>query len=237
MTKLEEINKDIVFLEKEHKYYWGEKELTSVSVLINNYKPIFDESGFIKRACAKREGISELEIGEKWEQIRQEGLARGKRFHKQIEHFVLTNEILDEDYKDVVEQYKLIKPNCGKLYCEIPLHDKKHFIAGTADLILLLNDTECELMDWKTNKEINKKSKYGHKLLYPLEHLDSSEINTYSIQLNLYRYMLEKHGYKVKKITLYHINPKTRQIDQYKIEFMDKEIKDLLEHFSLINNI
>jgi hypothetical protein len=237
MIKLEDINNDVIFDPIPHTYHKNGKEFTSVSVLIGNYKPIFDEAGHIKRACAKREGLTVPQIEEKWEKAKIDGCARGTSFHGQIEHFILNNEILDQDYKDVVEKFKKdFRPKFkGKLFCEIPLHHPEYGIAGTADLLELMDDNKTiYLYDWKTNKEINLKSKYKKKLLYPLDHLDECEINTYGIQLNLYKNMLEYHGYNVKKITLYHINPETRNIDSYKIANLQTEVKDLLEHFKKI---
>jgi hypothetical protein len=229
--KLEQINKQVVFKENTHQYFLNEKELTSVSRLIDCYKSKFDPSGHILRAIAKRDNLTKSQVEEKWLQAKMDGLKRGKSFHRQIEHFIKTGEILDDDYKDVVERYRLIKPTNGNLFCEIPLHNEEYSIAGTADLILLLNDKECELFDWKTNKKIDFKSKYGNKLLYPLNNLDDCEINSYGIQLNLYKFMLEQFGFKVKKITLFHINPETKEIDSYKISNMQNEVKKLLKHY------
>ncbi|MDO8610078.1 MAG: hypothetical protein Q7R95_05990 [bacterium] len=231
---IEEISNQIIFQEKEHRYFWNNQELTSVSLLISNYKPIFDPQGHIVRAVAKRDGISESQVKINWEKIKVDACSKGHDFHSQAEHFIKTGEILDGTYKDVVETFSKIKFP-GPLKSEIMLFSEVYKIAGTADLVCLINDKDIELGDFKTNKKINLKSKYGNKLLYPLEHLDASEINIYSIQLGLYKYMLEEFGYNVKKITLHHINPETRNIDSYDIKYLKKEIKDVLEHFQSIN--
>lgn len=231
MIKLEDINKEVKFHEREHKYFLGNQELTSVSVVIGLYKPQFDPFGHIKRACAKREGLTIPEIDEKWNKAKMDGLTRGKSFHRQAEHFVKTGEILNDDYKDVIEKFSTIKFS-GKLFSEIALHHPNHLIAGTTDLVELFPDNTCNLFDFKSNKKIEKESKYGTKLLHPLDDLDECEISTYGIQLNLYKYMLEYHGYKVKKIVLFHINPETRNIDIYPIRNMQKEVKKMLNHYS-----
>jgi len=227
-----EINKNIVFKEQEHKYF-NEKneELLPVSRLISLFKPKFDPDGHIARACSKRDGITVTELRQKWEQTKIDGLARGTSLHRQLEHYIKTGEILEDDYKDVVQQFSLIKFS-GKLYSEIGLNHPVLLIAGTCDVLEILDEkNSCNLLDFKSNKKIDKESKYGTKLLYPLDYLDDCEIITYGIQLNLYKLMLEFHGFKVKKMIMYHINPKTRNIDEYIIPKMDKEIKKLTEHY------
>ena len=42
MTKLEDISKNLVFKEKEHQYFIGEKELVSVTTVLGYFKNEFD---------------------------------------------------------------------------------------------------------------------------------------------------------------------------------------------------
>ncbi len=231
MIKLEDINSKITFEPNAHTYKNEKGEsLISTSTLLNLYKPKFDEHGFIAKACAKKEGISVKDILLKWEKTKNEGLARGKSFHSQVEHYLKTGEILNEDYKDVVEQVRDFGLK-GQIHCEVPMHSPSYLIGGTADLLLLFDDNIIELEDWKTNKSIEKKSKYGNKLLYPLDDYDDCSINVYTFQLNIYKFMLEEHGYKVRKITLNHINPETRKIDRYPIKDSKKDTVKLLNHY------
>jgi hypothetical protein len=234
MIKLEDINKEILFKEEPHTYHFKEQGLLSVSVFLSLFKSKFDPSGFIKRKYAEKNNLSVSEVTEKWDKAKYDGLKRGKSFHRQIEHFLKNNEILKDDYEDVVLIFKekFLPKIKGKLYCEIPLHLREpYWLAGTADLIEDLGKGNLNLMDWKTNKEILYKPKYGGKLLPPVDYLGDCEMSNYGLQLNLYKYMLEYHGYKVKKITLFHINPETRQIDSHKIPDMQEDIIKMLNHY------
>lgn len=235
MTKLQNISKDIHFDGPSHKYHdKNGNSLISVSSLISLYKPDFDPHGYITKSYARKNNMSVEEVKTKWDKIKTDACAKGHDFHSQAEHFIKTGEILDGTYKDVIEKFAQIKFK-GKNESEIMLYSAIYKIAGTADLVTVLPDGSLELGDFKTNKEILTKSKYGTKLLYPLDKFDECQVDTYTVQLNLYKYMLEEHGFKVKKITLYHINPETRNIDIYKIPKIDKDIKSLLSHYKKMN--
>ena len=232
-----EINKNIVFEPIAHTYHdKNGKEFISVSRLISNYKKPFDEFGHIARACAKRDKVTVEEIKNKWKAHNKEATDKGHNVHSQLEYYIKNGKILDSDYKDVVEQFSNIKFNGQKLYSEIGLNHPEYFISGTSDLIDLYDDNTVDLYDFKSNKQINTKSKYGQKLFYPLEKYDECEINIYSFQLGIYKKMLEYHGYKVKKITLLWINPQTRLIEIFNIPDIEKDVDILLNHFDAIQN-
>ncbi len=226
------ISNQIRFDQPSHRYWDKDgNELASVSSVLSLYKPPFDPQGFITRKVAQRDGLTVEQVKNNWNKIKEDACDRGHDFHSQAENFIKTGEILDGTYKDVILAFSKIKFP-GPLKSEVMLFSPTHKIAGTADVVSFIDDINIELYDFKTNREIKNKSKYGNKLLHPLEHLDDCEINNYSIQLNLYKLMLEEHGFKVKKIVLFHINPQTREIDTYKIPIIKKDIKKLLNHYS-----
>src|SRR3990167_9876162 len=102
----------------EHRYFNDKgEELISVSKLLSFYKQPFDEDGSILLRCAQKEGISPEELKKQWEDKKDSACVRGKNFHAQIEHFIKTGQILDKDYKDVIEKFALIKFD-GKLKSE-----------------------------------------------------------------------------------------------------------------------
>lgn len=230
-----DINKDVEFKDFDHTYCKNKVKLTSVTKILGFYKNPFDPNGHIIRACAKRDGVSVEQIREQWNKTKEEGLVRGKNFHRQAEHFIKTGQILEEDYKDIIQQFAEFKFK-GKLFSEIGLHSDKYSIAGTCDLIELFDDNSFITFDFKSNKRFTIKSKYNKFLLHPLEHLPECDLTTYSLQLWIYNLMLEEHGYKIKKgSTILYINPEIRKIDKYPILNLKKEAKSLLKHFKEMN--
>jgi ATP-dependent exoDNAse (exonuclease V) beta subunit len=102
-------------------------------------------------------------------------------------------------------------------------------LAGTFDLLLEDKETgEMIIADWKTNEEI-KTNNYFSKGLSVLNFMDDCNFNHYSLQLNLYQYILEKEGYYPYfgfKKELYHIHE--NGVDIYPIENMQNIIKLML---------
>lgn len=231
MKNLLDISKDIKFEENNHAYFHKDgRTLTSVSKLLSSYKNKFDPQGFILRACAKKAGITVQELQRKWDKERDDACDRGHRLHNQLEYFINNKEILKEDYEDIVKQFAEVKFT-GKLFSEVQLYSDIYNIAGTTDLVELLDDNIVNIGDYKQNKKIDKKSKYKNKLLYPLNEFDECEFETYTYQINLYSYMLNEHGYKTNKMTLYYFAPKTRQMEIFDIPKREKQTLKLLKHF------
>ncbi len=230
MIDLLKISEDLIFKEDTHQYFTKDgQELISVSKLLSEYKNKFDPEGHIKRACAKRDGVTVNEIQEKWDRERDDACIRGQNLHEQLEYFVKTKKILDGNYKSVVEQFAKIK-FCGQLYSEVQIFDSSFSIAGTTDLVEVLDNNIINLFDYKQNKKMDKKSRYNNKLLYPLDKYDECEFNIYCFQMNLYKFMLEQHGYRVKNMTLYYIPPSTGILEIFDVPHLNKDIKKLLKH-------
>jgi hypothetical protein len=69
------------------------------------------------------------------------------------------------------------------------------------------NGAEIIIIDYKTSKEINEFSKYRKRMLAPISFLQECELTTYSIQLNLYKLLLERNtNLKIGGCYLIHIH-------------------------------
>jgi hypothetical protein len=230
-----EINKEIIFDGPSHTYKTKNgKEFTSVSKLLDNYKPEFDPQGYIIRRVAQRDGLTINEVRAKWDKIRDDACDRGHSLHRQLEYFIKTGKILNDDFKDVVKQFKKIKFT-GKLFSEVQVHSPTFYIAGTTDVVELLDNNEINIGDFKQNKKLDKKSKYRNKLLYPLEDKEECEFQVYTLQINLYSFMLSEHGYKTKNMVLYYMNPETRILESHTIPDAQKDVKLLLNHWKAMS--
>ena len=82
------------------------------------------------------------------------------------------------------------------------------------------------------NKKINEKNSYGERFKSPINHLDVCEINTYSLQLGLYKHIIEKNtNLKLGNSYLIWINEKNTNYKIYKCKDMNAEIILMLENF------
>ena len=111
--------------------------------------------------------------------------------------------------------------------------DKDYRLAGSIDMIFENSDGEWSIYDWKRCKEIIKTNgfgKYGNKEC--IEHLPDTNYWHYSLQLNTYKYLIEKnYGKKVKEMYLVclHPNNKNKNYLRIKVGDLSDEVNDLLQ--------
>eukprot|EP00397_Hematodinium_sp_SG-2012_P009374 GEMP01009457.1.p1 GENE.GEMP01009457.1~~GEMP01009457.1.p1 ORF type:complete len:350 (+),score=70.48 GEMP01009457.1:45-1052(+) len=108
-------------------------------------------------------------------------------------------------------------------------------IAGTIDLVTLNPRTDkLTLYDWKRSKGpaiARNAPNYGkHGLRHPFQEMKDTKFVRYSIQLNLYRYMLERlTGKDVEAMYIVQMHPSLKDYNKVKAEFMDFSLEDLVE--------
>ena len=66
-------------------------------------------------------------------------------------------------------------------------------------------------------------SSYGHAIQEGLTHIPSSNFWKYSLQLNLYRALLEKQGKKVNRMYIVCFHPDHLNFQKYEVGRMDVE--------------
>lgn len=103
-----------------------------------------------------------------------------------------------EEAKSVQQFYKDYRPN--PMLTEFVIGDPEHEIAGQFDLFTKYG----VLIDYKSDEDVEKRP-FGY-FNYPLDDLPNSKINKYTLQLNLYKYIMEKHyGLIVRKMMIVNI--------------------------------
>lgn len=182
----------ITFDEEKHKYHnqFG-VEYISVTTLLGEFKKPFDAAKHAQRV-AEREGVTTDSVLQSWKTLTEQSHEKGKAHHKAMENYIRFGDI-DPQYLDLINS--LNKATDGfkattKTAERLLWHDSSH-IAGMADLILE-NDKEFFVMDFKTNKKFTFSNKYGERLLPPLDFLDYCEFTLYTLQLSMYAWMMEQ---------------------------------------------
>ena len=103
-------------------------------------------------------------------------------------------------------------------------------VCGSIDMLFASpdNDDEIWIYDWKRSKEIRTSSPFG-KGLRCLSHLDDCNLNQYSLQLNMYKRILEsKYGKKVLGMALVILHPRHSGYQVLQVKDMDSEIDAIL---------
>ena len=135
-------------------------------------------------------------------------------------------------------RYKLDKERA--VYPEIMLSykfDDYLKTVGQADLVIKDGD-EISIYDWKTSKSIDKESyfdkntKKRETMKFPLNDLMASNYWSYSLQLSLYMYMIQKMHpkFKCRKLALIHIDREFNETE-YECPYLKDEVERMLLHY------
>lgn len=216
----------IKYHDEPHKYYIGEQELVSGTTFIGLFKEKFDSVGMAKKT-AKKKGVSVEEVLSEWDFKGDFSRTKGTLLHNFAENYWF-NKVFPVDFTTYDERFGdgLMKERyeeCRRMFLEF-YEDAKdalipiaaEFVIGDAEIgiggmvdKLFWNQKmgELQIWDYKTNKEINTFSKYRKRMLFPINFLHECEYNTYSIQLSLYKYIIEKNtNLKIGRCYLVHIH-------------------------------
>ena len=195
------------------------QQFTSVTGFISQFKEKFDSEFWAKKK-AQSTGKTKNEILNEWRETSEVAMDLGTLVHKWIEDFYagLAPELPThpEVLARVLKFKELHAERLHKLSAvqqEFRIFSRKWGLAGTMDALFSMG-SDYYIGDWKTNKKFttdeDSKGRYK-KLLYPFEDLWDNSLNGYSIQLSLYRLILqEEAGFKTKGAFLCWIGPEVK---------------------------
>jgi len=244
---------DVVYYDEPHKYYLGGKELISVTTLLHKYQEEFNEEYWSNYKANEFNLIPETII-RAWNFINKKGTMKGSIIHDYAENLFLNKvfkypekEILNEfGFDPIKEEYLITKNHVDKFHndvrgklipirTEMIVYDKESLVGGMLDMLFYnVRFNEFQIYDWKTNKKLSRES--DRHLLNDLFVLEDCDLVIYSLQLALYKLIIEKNtGIKLGKsyIVWYsHNNPtyeiiETKDMTYYANLIMNNRIKDL----------
>ncbi len=107
--------------------------------------------------------------------------------------------------------------------------DEEHKVAGSIDMVYKKPDGTLAIYDWKRIEELKTENRFQSGL-GPISHLPDTNYWHYSLQLNVYRYILQKHyGYVVSELALVVLHPNNSSWRVAKLNFMDDEVASMME--------
>lgn len=208
-----------------HKYFKGEKELTSVTTYISKYKKPFQKD-LIAKNYAIKNGLEVSDVLFQWETESNRSKIHGTACHDLMENYVKTGKIIYNGIspKELVG-VKFITEifMCKKL---IPIDAEcivyNDILAGQIDCIVYNPERgEYYILDWKTNKKIEKESKFQSNMLSPYQNLLDLNFYHYSLQLNIYKELYKDH--KISSCFIVHFEEDSYKI--YKTMDIDLQIQ------------
>lgn len=216
---------EIKFNAKNHTYFLHGKKLTSVTQVIKQFQEPFDRDGISARMAA-RQGVPQEDILAEWDAKGEAARELGTRVHQHIQDTItgkllhsqdpvlVLNKLLPEELVfntlwSELKEVMIANPD----HIEMIVGDAALEIAGTLDCMLCSKQTKCfHLFDWKTGK-FDTSNNYGQRLLPPFQDLDDCKLNYYSLQISLYRLIVERNsGLKMGDSYLVHLTPTGHKI-------------------------
>ena len=240
----------VVFAPAEHAYYVdGIRVPISVTGFLHRLSSEFDPNA-AAQAMMEGPGWPERqhnfmnadgtiktadEIVDAWARNGEAQRARGTLLHYHAEMF-LNGFTIDGPHSPEFNQFccfyaDTILGNGWEVYrTEATLFHCGLRMAGQADLICKDADGKLIIIDWKRSREIKYTNPY-RTLKEPLEHMYDTNYSVYSLQLNMYAYILEtEYGFEVSRLLLGVVHPLSDEARCIEVPRLTEEISLLVEH-------
>ena len=250
---LQAINKhtrddQIVFDEAPHIYYInGKPAKTSVTTLVHEYFPKFDADAIIDsmmnsqwwyKSKYYQQGVPndtrKDEIKEMWRQTGNEACTHGTYMHKTIEeyynHQPLSHPDTDE-FNMFLEFANDHQHQLAAYRTEWEVFMEELDLAGSIDMVFEnVGDGTYSIYDWKRTKEIKLKNDYKSRGMSVMEGYDDCNYVHYSLQLNIYKYILEsKYGMTIRDMYLVCMHPTYKKYKKIEVLDLQAEVHQIVE--------
>jgi hypothetical protein len=241
----------ITFDEATHSYTIdGTREgWISCTQFIHSFFGDFDADAIIKKMMSSRKwteskyyGLKPDEIKAQWDKNRDEAANAGTRMHLDIEHYYnaepvgnLAGDAWDPnpgpewDYFMAYERKWRIPHGFEAFRSEWLVFKEDIKLAGSIDMIYKKPDGTLAIYDWKRAKEMKYENPWQSGKA-PLDHLPDTNYWHYSIQLNIYRTILEQfYGAKVSELALVVLHPDNSSFRVIQVNRMEDEVEAMFE--------
>ena len=221
----------------------GDTGFMSVTTWNHSHFPHFDADAIIEKMMNSRNwpdskyfGQTPQQIKALWKKNGIEASKAGTKMHYDIECFYNDEEVeVDEDCVEFDYFLQFENDIGSKLEpyrTEWMVWDKELRLAGSIDMVFRNEDGTLLIYDWKRCKDIKKENKFQSSITSCIDHLPDTNFWHYSLQLNTYKYMLEKN-YGEKVVGMYlvclHPNNKNNSYIRLKVPHLKKEIASLMK--------
>lgn len=247
---LKEINKHdrderIIFEESNHQYFVdGDPNYISVTTLIKEFFPKFDSDLIIKKMQASNNwknsvyyGMTVDEIKQQWKEKAEKAARLGTLLHNTIEDYYngkdpVPDELIQDGFQQFLEFHEKIKNTTSLIpfRTEWCVFHEEFRIAGSIDMIFIDPETnELHIYDWKRTPNLKKTNRFQNAF-DPISYLEDCKYIHYSLQLNIYKFILEsKYHQKVKNLTLVIFHPDNETFFEEKVDDYQEEVKKILQ--------
>lgn len=242
---------DFKFFEEGHYYeYKGKRVGISVTRLIEEYCNEFDADAIAQKVATK-ENKSVMQVLNEWQHKNKIACEKGHLGHEYAQT-LWSKAKYQEEIKSGLEgaliPLKRIKEQADNFYLdykdqlehlvdELVVGSEEYDIASAVDHLFINKYTGgLILVDYKTNSDIHKSERYAKNMKIPLNHIKDFTLNHYYIQLNIYKYLIEKYtGLIVEDMFIVYFSENIINYEIIDIPDMQNEVIEILENRKVKN--
>jgi len=245
----------ISFDEPTHKYYVNGSCEGNISCtgFVHEFFGHFDPKAIISKmkksskwSSSKYYGMTDEQIMNEWSNNGKQASSAGTAMHLAIEQFLHGSpEQIDPAVLDTTEWKYFMKfwNECGhdlepyrsewEVFTD-SIHpiskERKIKLCGSIDMVFRRkSDNKFVIYDWKRSKEIKSENPFGTGLP-PLEHLPDTNYWHYTLQLNIYKWILETYyGLEVADLYLVIIHPDNPSYRRMRLNILTDEVESMIE--------
>jgi len=190
-----------------------------------------------KWPSSKYYGMTAEEIKNQWSSSGKEASSSGTAMHLAIEQFLHgSEEVIDPQVLKTTEwaYFKNFWRKCGDdlipYRSEWEVYSEPHKLAGSIDMVYYRpSDKKYVIYDWKRSKEIKTENRFENGYP-PLDHLPNCNYWHYTLQLNVYKWMLETYyGLEIGDLYIVIIHPDNKNYIRMRLNMLPDEVKSMME--------
>ncbi len=183
-------------------------------------------------------GMSREQIKKKWDDNRDDASGRGTAMHLGIEQFmngaydVILPEIKESrEFQFFLNFWREFGDDLEPYRAEWSVFSEEHKLCGQIDMLFRRkSDGKFVIYDWKRSKQIDTSNDFNRKGLAPLHHLDDCNYWHYSLQLNIYRWILENlYDIPIADMYLIICHPNNGNFIRMRLSRLQAEVEAMLD--------
>ena len=170
-----------------------------------------------------------------WEEKGIKASEQGTFLHEQIENYYLGNDYEQPQEFSLFRQFTNDHDSLTPYRTEWRIFDESIGVAGTIDF-LALNGDSFEMYDWKRSLKVINKSNgtpitqnrwdRGFK---GLSDIDDTSFNHYTLQLSIYRFLLEKnYQINLSKMFIVVLHPEYEKYYKVEVPYLKEKVEYIL---------
>lgn len=211
----------ITFEDEGHKYFIdgalaSSDGYVSTTTLVHKLFPAFDADNVITKMRASRNwenskyyGLTDDEIKGMWDKNRTRAASAGTSMHHNLE--LCCNGLPHDTTSKEFEMFRRFSgdhPDLKPYRSEWLIFDEASKITGSVDMIYVSGEGDFVLCDFKRSKEIKFSNRWQSGCSPATAGLDDCNFNHYSLQLGVYKAILEKnYGIRIAESFLLVLHP------------------------------